>query len=88
VPHPSSRPQPTFLHPMHIRAQYPPMRRQVDHASWLASSACQQGNGAFTRDQWDWALSVCAAVPPSAALSCMVLRCLMPMLDACSYARG
>lgn len=64
------------------------MRRQVDHASWLASSACQQGNGAFTREQWDWALSVRAAVPPSAALSCMVLRCLMPMFDACSYGRG
>ncbi|KAI3428549.1 hypothetical protein D9Q98_007371 [Chlorella vulgaris] len=70
--------------------QYPPMRRQVDHASWLASSACQQGNGAFTREQWDWALSVVHSrtfgAPGGSSTGGAGVRMLVPLVDMLNHA--
>lgn len=35
------------------------MLRQLEHTTWLATSAGQQPGGSrFSREQWDWALSV------------------------------
>jgi hypothetical protein len=80
APHlPLAAPRPPLL-------QYEPMRRQLDHASWLASSACQQqqveeeGSEVFSREQWEWALSVSTELPCAA----LRLGCCMPLCCCCS----
>ncbi len=52
-----------------LPVQYQPMLRQLEHTTWLATSAGQQPGGSrFSRERWDWALSV-SSVPCFAALS-------------------
>lgn len=59
--------------------QYQPMLRQLEHTTWLATSAGQQpGDSTFSREQWDWALSVSV----HAALRCAVLCMLWWALPA------
>ena len=71
--------------------QYPPMRKTLDHASWLATSAAQQPGGSrFSREQWEWALSVRLGAgagpgwPPVLLLAPPAPLLLVPLASCCS----
>lgn len=71
--------------------EYEPMRRQLDHASWLASSASQQGgSSSFSREQWDWALSVVHSrtfgAPGASSAGGVGVRMLVPLVDMLNHA--
>lgn len=64
------------------------MLRQLEHALWLASSAGAADGGAFSRAQWDWALSVVhsrtfGAPGPAGGVG---VRMLVPLVDMLNHA--
>ncbi|PRW44382.1 Histone-lysine N-methyltransferase setd3 [Chlorella sorokiniana] len=69
--------------------EYQPMLRQLEHTTWLASSAGQQPGGSrFSREQWDWALSVVhsrtfGAPGPAGGVG---VRMLVPLVDMLNHA--
>ncbi|KAL4428352.1 hypothetical protein ABPG75_002441 [Micractinium tetrahymenae] len=69
--------------------EYPPMRKELDHASWLAASAAQlPGGRRFSAEQWEWALSVVHSRTFGAPgrRGGVGVRMLVPLIDMLNHA--